>query len=76
MSDDEDDDEEEEMDEQAVKDLQGFIAEPGEEVNDEILSDVFFRHVLFITRKKMRMQMNNPLPVNQKKMTKKSMMMI
>ncbi len=42
MSDDEDDDEEEEMDEQAVKDLQGFIAEPGEEVNDEILSDFFF----------------------------------
>ena len=32
MSDDDDDDEDDEMDEQAAKDLEGFIAEPGDEV--------------------------------------------
>ena len=32
VSDDDDDDEDDEMDEQAAKDLEGFIAEPGDEV--------------------------------------------
>ena len=42
VSDDDDDDEEEEMDEEVVKDLQGFIAEPGEDVKYEVFKEYLF----------------------------------
>ena len=73
VSDDDDDDEDEEiMDEKTAKELEGFIAEPGDEVNYEIFKEVLF----FLHRKKMKMQMINRLRVNQTMKMTKLMMMI
>jgi hypothetical protein len=52
VSDDDDDDEDEEiMDEKTAKELEGFIAEPGDEVNYKIFKEFLF----FLPRKKMIM---------------------
>jgi len=73
VSDDDDDDEDEEiMDEKTAKELEGFIAEPGDEVNYKIFKEFLF----FLPRKKMIMQMINRVLVNQTKKMKKLMMMI
>lgn len=75
MSDDDDDEDDDVMDEDTAKALQGFIAEPGDEVMQKILSIDHFVMIWFIRRKKKTMSMNNLLRVNPT-MTKKSMMMI
>ncbi len=66
MSDDDDDEEDDVMDEKTAEELQRFIAEPGDEVNDEI-SHLFSCIRLFVSRKMMRMQMIHQILVNQKK---------
>jgi hypothetical protein len=42
VSDDDDDDEDEEMTEQAAKELQSFIAEPGDDVKSNFFSHKFY----------------------------------
>lgn len=55
VSDDEEDDEEEEIDEKTKKELQNFIAEPGDEVNPErLLLLLLFILCLFFSRKRMK----------------------
>lgn len=46
--DDDDEDEDDVMDEQTAKDFAGFIAEPGDEVNYEILSSVLSMCLRFV----------------------------
>ena len=75
VSDDDDDEDDDVMDEDTAKALKGFIAEPGDEVMEIILSIHYFVMLWFIHRKRKTMSMNNLLRVNPT-MTKKSMMMI
>ena len=52
MSDSDDDDADDDViDEQTAKDFAGFIAEPGDEVNDTILSFFLFMCILFAGRR-------------------------